>query len=80
VAARKAGLEDETLETRFTRVGEVPFSSARKMMSTIHTDAGTMDVLLVKPRDHGTLKLWWHSLPDAHPWFARCPCCRYRRP
>ena len=47
VAARKAGLKDEDLEMRFKRVGEVPFSSARKMMSTVHIDAGTVDVLLV---------------------------------
>jgi Ca2+-transporting ATPase len=41
VAARKAGLERERLTHRFARVGEVPFSSERKMMSTIHTDAET---------------------------------------
>ena len=39
VAARKAGLEDEALDARFERVGEVPFSSERKLMTTIHTDA-----------------------------------------
>lgn len=38
VAARKAGLAAETLEARFARVGEVPFSSERKLMSTVHTD------------------------------------------
>lgn len=39
VAAHKAGLLTETLDARFGRVGEVPFSSERKLMSTIHTDA-----------------------------------------
>ena len=39
VAARKAGLSADTLEKRFRRVGEVPFSSERKLMSTVHTDA-----------------------------------------
>jgi len=39
VAARKAGLDPEALERRFERVGEVPFSSDRRMMSTVHTDA-----------------------------------------
>ena len=34
VAARKAGLEGETLNTRFARIAEVPFSSERKLMST----------------------------------------------
>ena len=33
VAARKAGLEDEALDARFERVGEVPFSSERKLMT-----------------------------------------------
>ena len=46
VAARKAGLEDETLDARFVRVGEVPFSSERKLMSTIHTDAKHQECIL----------------------------------
>ena len=37
VAARKAGLEADALDARFERVGEVPFSSERKLMSTVHT-------------------------------------------
>ena len=41
VAARKAGLPAETLARRFERVGEVPFSSERKLMSTLHTDQQT---------------------------------------
>ena len=47
VAARKAGLEDEALDARFERVGEVPFSSKRKLMTTIHTDAQRQERLLV---------------------------------
>ncbi len=47
VAARKAGITDEALDARFERVGEVPFSSARKLMSTIHTDAQQLERLLV---------------------------------
>ena len=47
VAARKAGLEAEALDARFDRVGEVPFSSERKLMSTIHTDAEQKERLLV---------------------------------
>jgi Ca2+-transporting ATPase len=38
VAARKAGLEVEALSARLARFAEVPFSSERKLMSTIHTD------------------------------------------
>jgi Ca2+-transporting ATPase len=46
VAARKAGLEDESLDARFGRVAEVPFSSERKLMSTIHTDTERQERLL----------------------------------
>ena len=59
VAARKAGLEAEELTARFARLAEVPFSSDRKLMSTIHSDAerqerlvaftkGAPDVLLAR--------------------------------
>jgi P-type Ca2+ transporter type 2C len=59
VAARKAGLSAAALSERFTRVGEIPFSSARKLMSTLHTDTeragervlftkGAPDVLLAR--------------------------------
>jgi Ca2+-transporting ATPase len=47
VAARKAGLQDEALDARFERLGEVPFSSERKLMSTIHSDAESQERLLV---------------------------------
>ncbi|MBA4143734.1 MAG: cation-translocating P-type ATPase [Nitrosospira sp.] len=47
VAARKAGLGAEALEARFERVGEVPFTSERKLMTTIHTDAERRGRLLV---------------------------------
>jgi Ca2+-transporting ATPase len=59
VAARKAGLSADALDKRLPRVGEVPFSSARKLMSTIHRDTeqqhagivltkGAPDVLLTR--------------------------------
>jgi Ca2+-transporting ATPase len=47
VAARKAGLEAEALKDRFERVGEIPFSSERKLMSTVHTDTERQERLLV---------------------------------
>ena len=47
VAALKAGLTDEELERRFERIGEVPFSSERKLMSTVHTDQERPERLLV---------------------------------
>jgi Ca2+-transporting ATPase len=59
VAARKAGLERDALAARFGRLAEVPFSSDRKLMSTLHSDAeqqerflaltkGAPDVLLAR--------------------------------
>jgi Ca2+-transporting ATPase len=59
VAARKAGLQAEALEARLPRVSEVPFSSERKLMSTLHRDTeqqgsglvftkGAPDVLLTR--------------------------------
>ncbi len=59
VAARKAGVRSEVLDQKLPRVGEVPFSSERKLMSTIHHDSaqetcgivftkGAPDVLLTR--------------------------------
>ncbi|HSJ99132.1 MAG TPA: cation-translocating P-type ATPase [Myxococcota bacterium] len=45
-AARKTGLEDAALDARFERVAELPFSSERKLMSTIHRDGERGDRLL----------------------------------
>jgi len=36
VAAGKAGLDKEALERQYPRVREIPFSSERKMMTTVH--------------------------------------------
>jgi Ca2+-transporting ATPase len=36
VAARKGGYEQEALTSQFPRVQEIPFDSARKMMTTLH--------------------------------------------
>ena len=50
VAARKAGVAPEALSARFSRVGEIPFSSERKLMSTAQTDTdrGGRTVLVSK--------------------------------
>lgn len=47
VAARKAGIKSAALEARLNRIGEVPFSSERKLMSTVHSDAHNDAHLLV---------------------------------
>jgi Ca2+-transporting ATPase len=47
VAARKAGLEPDTLTQRFARIGEIPFSAERKLMTTVHTDNETDGRVLV---------------------------------
>ncbi len=39
VVARKAGLEDGATARRFARIAEVPFSSERRLMSTVSRDA-----------------------------------------
>jgi len=47
VAARKAGLSSERLDARLPRIGEVPFSSERKLMSTVHRDTEQEDLGIV---------------------------------
>ena len=58
-AARKAGVDADYIDERFKRVGELPFSSERKLMSTVQTDSenpelvdvfvkGAPDVLLAR--------------------------------
>lgn len=60
VAARKAGFESQVLDARLPRVGEVPFSSERKLMSTVHRDAAA----------DGRLILFTKGAPDVL--LARC--------
>jgi Ca2+-transporting ATPase len=59
VAARKAGFDPAAIQAQLPRIAEVPFSSDRKVMTSVHTDAeqpgrvvafvkGAADVLLKK--------------------------------
>ena len=46
-AARKAGLDPAALDARHARLAEVPFSSERKLMSTVHADTERSGTALV---------------------------------
>ncbi|MFO7287505.1 MAG: cation-translocating P-type ATPase [Gammaproteobacteria bacterium] len=47
VAARKAGFSADRLDARFPRIAEIPFSSERKLMTTVHDDAERDDRVVV---------------------------------
>lgn len=48
VAAAKAGLEKDALEKQYPRVGELPFTSERKSMATLHSGANGEQIAFVK--------------------------------
>jgi Ca2+-transporting ATPase len=60
VAAHKVGHVAAALQRRYPRVGEVPFSSERKLMSTAHSDA----------EDEGRMMVFAKGAPDVL--LARC--------
>jgi Ca2+-transporting ATPase len=64
VAARRAGLTADALDKRFPRIAEVPFSSERKLMSTIHADANKPErfIVLTKGAPDVLLTLCSHEL------------------
>ena len=63
VAARKAGLLSPELELHFPRIGEIPFSSERKLMTTLHRDvnAGASLVAFTKGAPDVLLALCTHE-------------------
>ena len=71
VAARKAGLEPASLGARWPRVGELPFSSERKLMSTVHECAedAPRRVLFAKGAPDVLLQRCTHAQVggDVHP-------------
>src|SRR4051794_38265340 len=46
IAASKVGVRSDVLSARFPRTREIPFSSERKLMSTIHFDTSTERTLV----------------------------------
>jgi len=48
VASAKAGLEQEELQAQYTRIGEIPFTSERKRMSTVHNAPGGTRIAFIK--------------------------------
>jgi Ca2+-transporting ATPase len=63
VAARKFGIDQARIESRFPRIGEVPFSSERKLMTTVHEDtsAGGTRLVFVKGAPDVVLRLCTHE-------------------
>ncbi len=64
VAAHKAAIPDIATAARFTRVAEVPFSSQRKLMSTVHRDTESPEIFLasIKGAPGVVLALCSHEL------------------
>ncbi len=57
VLSAKAGLSKQELEKKMPRVGEVPFDSHRKRMSTLHKIPGGEVIVFVKGALEGILRL-----------------------
>lgn len=69
VAAAKAGLEHAALRGRYPRVAEAPFSSERKLMSTLHHAEASPDeqYVFAKGAAGTLLKLCTHELVGHEP-------------
>jgi len=57
VAAIKGGMEESELEKQYPRIGEIPFSSERKRMTTIHDAPDRQRVAFVKGSPEIVLQL-----------------------
>jgi P-type Ca2+ transporter type 2C len=71
VAAEKAGIDRGAIRERFLRLTEAPFSSERKLMSTVHQDGGSPGgrVVFTKGAPGALLERCTHELTgqDPHP-------------
>jgi len=61
VAAAKAGFDQAELEKQYPRVGELPFTSERKMMTTIHKTPNEDQVAFVKGAPEVILERCTHA-------------------
>ena len=64
VSAYKAGMKKDELEALYPRIGEVPFTSERKRMSTVHRTPEGKKVAYVKGAPEVILKLCSHIYKD----------------
>lgn len=64
VSAYKAGMRKEELEASYPRIGEVPFTSERKRMSTVHRTPEGKKVAYVKGAPEVILKLCGYVYKD----------------
>jgi len=64
VAAEKAGLKYKTLEKEYPRIGEIPFTSERKRMTTIHLTPEKEKVAFMKGAPEIILERCSHIVED----------------
>lgn len=66
VVAAKAGIQQDEASSQFPRLGEIPFSSERKRMTTIHSAPGGERFAYVKGAPEIILKRCAHFLEDGN--------------
>ncbi|PVX23352.1 MAG: hypothetical protein CW691_10800 [Candidatus Bathyarchaeum sp.] len=64
VAATKAGIDKENLESNYPRIQEVPFTSERKRMTTVHKSPGGKVLVYVKGAVESILERSKYSLKN----------------
>ena len=77
VAARKAGVTKDYMDEHFIRIGELPFSSERKMMSIAHRDARNEEFIGIAAKGAPDVLLACCSHEQAGD--EICPLTRERR-
>ncbi len=67
VASAKAGIEKHELEKKYPRVHEIPFTSERKLMTTVHESTEEKLLVFTKGATEVVLSLCAKSLDDGEP-------------